>query len=253
MEERDCISFDDIGEIIGAISHRTLGVCAYSVGKAGRENLRNVKEMIIKAAHPFYADPELISDAVLGNADSIRLMALEDSEAIFLSDPAAHGTEEIMACYPGFFAVFCHRIASVIYTAGAPVLARMISEYAHMLTGIDIHPGARIGRAFAVDHGTGIVIGETAYVGNNVKMYHGVTLGALSLPRDDGGKILRGVKRHPSVMDNCIICANATILGGNTVIGEGSIIGAGCFVDCSLPRGTKYINPQSCRHRDIFP
>lgn len=252
MEEMDYVSFDDIGNIVGAISYHTLGVVAYSVGKAG-ENFGNVKEMIIKAARPFSRYPELISDKVLGSTESIGLKAREDAEAIFSSDPAAHGTEEIMACYPGFFAVFCHRIASVVYTADAPVLARMISEYAHMLTGIDIHPGARIGRAFAIDHGTGIVIGETAYVGNSVKMYHGVTLGALSFPRDGEGKILRGVKRHPSVMDNCIICANATILGGNTVIGEGSIIGAGCFVDCSLPVGTKYINPQSCRHRDIFP
>ncbi len=253
MEEKPFFTFAQIGCVLNKISVCLLGVGVFSLDRICSVSLREVRDELSSALLPFSKNADVKANEILDYVLKLRDVLREDAESIFLSDPSAHSTEEIMVCYPGFFAMFCHRIASAIYRADAPILARMISEYAHMLTGIDIHPGAVIGRGFAIDHGTGIVIGESAYIGNNVRLYHGVTLGALSFPTDSNGKILRGVKRHPSVMDNCTIYAGATILGGDTVIGEGSVIGAGCYVDCSLPPGTKYLNPLSFRHRDIFP
>ncbi|HOW40141.1 MAG TPA: serine acetyltransferase [Bacteroidales bacterium] len=160
---------------------------------------------------------------------SVKSQLLRDAQFILDSDPAAKEIEEVIAIYPGFFAIFCYRIAHILHGFGIPIIPRMITEYAHAKTGIDIHPGARIGIPFSIDHGTGIVIGETTIIGNNVKMYQGVTLGALSV---DKGKAT--VKRHPTIEDNVIMYAGSTILGGNTVVGRNCIIGGNVWLTESV-------------------
>ena len=166
-------------------------------------------------------------------------LLIDDAESIYSSDPAASCLDEVIFCYPGFFATMCYRFAHCIYLDGVTVLARFISEYAHSLTGIDIHPGARIGERFAIDHGTGVVIGETSVIGCDVRIYQGVTIGAKSFPRAEDGSLDRTKKRHPTIGDGCTVYANATILGGDTVIGDGSVIGANVWITDSVPRNSK--------------
>jgi serine O-acetyltransferase len=149
--------------------------------------------------------------------------------------PAALSKEEVILSYPFVEAIAIQRLAHRLYRDGAPIIPRMMTEWAHSRTGIDIHPGAAIGSHFFIDHGTGVVIGETCRIGNNVKIYHGVTLGARSFAKDDSGIILKGLKRHPEVKDNVTIYPNSTILGGDTIIGEGSTIGANVFLMQSVP------------------
>lgn len=168
----------------------------------------------------------------------LRHMLACDARAAFDGDPAARGCEEIIFCYPGFEALTIYRIAHELHGLGVPLIPRMLTEWAHSRTGIDIHPGARIGPALFIDHGTGVVIGETCQIAANVKLYQGVTLGALSFPRDDEGNIIRGVKRHPTIEKNVVIYANATILGGDTVIGANSVIGASVSLMRSVPPNT---------------
>lgn len=165
---------------------------------------------------------------------AIRMALLEDLQAFYKGDPAAESMEEIAACYPGFYALTVYRVAHVLYKMGVPLLPRQLTEWAHRCTGIDIHPGAVIGPSFFIDHGTGVVIGQTAVLGREVTLYHGVTLGALSTK---GGQSLKGIKRHPTLEDGVTVYANATVLGGETVIGKGSTIGANAFVTKSVPPG----------------
>jgi serine O-acetyltransferase len=148
-----------------------------------------------------------------------------DAQAALAGDPAAYSREEIIIAYPGFYAVCIYRLAHSLYEQGVPLLPRLMTEYAHEKTGIDIHPGAKIGESFFIDHGTGVVIGETASIGKNVKIYQGVTLGALSVK-----KKLQSIKRHPTIEDDVVIYANATILGGDTTIGKGSIVGGNTWI-----------------------
>ena len=159
---------------------------------------------------------------------------LEDAEAILTGDPAAVSRVEVITTYPGFYAIAVYRIAHAMHRLGAGLLARMLTEIAHGNTGIEIHPGATIGHRFCIDHGTGIVIGETVRIGNNVKMYQGVTLGALSVKKE-----MARTKRHPTIEDGVVIYAGATILGGDTVIGEGSIIGGNTWIVKSVPAGSR--------------
>ena len=165
----------------------------------------------------------------------VRAMVQTDLQASYDGDPAATGMAEIIFAYPGLFAITVYRLAHVLYTLGVPMLPRIMTEHAHSITGIDIHPGATIGKYFFIDHGTGIVVGETTVIGENVKIYQGVTLGGLSTR---GGQTLRGVKRHPTIEDNVTIYANASILGGSTVIGRDSVIGANAFITHSIPAAT---------------
>lgn len=167
----------------------------------------------------------------------LREKLKRDVQAAFDGDPAAKGLDEIIFSYPGLRAIAVHRIAHALYKLGVPVLPRIISEYAHRETGIDIHPGAQIGKSFFIDHGTGIVIGETSEIGDNVRMYHGVTLGAFSLPTEQVNE-LRYKKRHPTIEDDAIIYPNATVLGGDTVVGRGSVIGGNCWITKSVPPNT---------------
>lgn len=174
----------------------------------------------------------------------IQAVLQEDIVAAYEGDPAAKSTMEVVMSYPGFYAVVVHRIAHCLYANRAPLIPRIMSEYAHSRTGIDIHPGARIGPGFFIDHGTGVVIGETCEIGRNVKIYQGVTLGSLSFEKDEHGRPIKGVKRHPNVEDNVVIYAGATILGGQTTIGADSVIGGNVWLTHSVPPGSKVVNRQ---------
>jgi serine O-acetyltransferase len=165
-----------------------------------------------------------------------RLLSL-DVQAAFDDDPAAHHTDEIIMCYPGVFALSVHRPAHELFRLGVPLLPRMMSEYAHSATGIDIHPGASIGQSCFIDHGTGVVIGETARIGDHCTLYQGVTLGAKSFEKDQNGQLVRGAKRHPTLEDHVTLYAHATILGGDTTIGSGCVVNGGVIVTQSVPPG----------------
>jgi serine O-acetyltransferase len=167
-----------------------------------------------------------------------------DIQAAYDGDPAARSMMEVVMSYPGLFAIVVHRVAHVLYRANIPLIPRIMSEYAHSRTGIDIHPGAKIGPGFFIDHGTGVVIGETCEIGKNVKLYQGVTLGALSFEKDAEGRLVKGTKRHPNVEDNVVIYAGATILGGKTTIGANSVIGGNVWLTRSVPPETKVYNQQ---------
>ncbi len=162
-----------------------------------------------------------------------------DVEAAFEGDPAATCLEEVVLAYPGVKAVFTYRIAHLLHGLGVPLVPRIMTEFAHNETGVDIHPGATIGREFFIDHGTGVVVGETTVIGDRVKLYQGVTLGALSFPRDQRGQLVRGTKRHPTLEDDVVVYAGATILGGDTVVGRGSVIGGNVWLTTSVPPGSK--------------
>jgi serine O-acetyltransferase len=167
----------------------------------------------------------------------IRSMLAEDVQAAYDGDPAATGTAEVILAYPAILAITIYRYAHELYQMDVPLIPRIMTEHAHYLTGIDIHPGARIGRSFFIDHGTGVVIGETTDIGEHVKMYQGVTLGALSFPKDERGRLIRGYKRHPTVGNNVTIYANAIVLGGETKLGDGSVIGGSVFLTRSVDPG----------------
>jgi len=175
----------------------------------------------------------------LARLPELRSQLASDVLAAYAGDPAATGTDEIVFCYPGIYAITAYRVAHALLEIGIPVVPRMLSELAHAHTGIDIHPGATIGEAFFIDHGTGVVIGETTVIGRRVRLYQGVTLGALSVPE---GQRLRGKKRHPTIEDDVVIYANATILGGDTVIGRGAVIGGNTWVVRSVPPGARVLS-----------
>ena len=168
----------------------------------------------------------------LGRIPAVRDMVQTDLKAAYDGDPAATGMAEVIFSYPGLFAITVYRLAHELYVLKVPMIPRIMTEYAHSVTGIDIHPGATVGKYFFIDHGTGIVIGETTVIGENVKIYQGVTLGGLSTR---GGQSLRGKRRHPTIEDNVTIYANASIFGGETVIGQGAVIGASAFITKSVP------------------
>jgi serine O-acetyltransferase len=178
--------------------------------------------------------------SALAAIPEIRKILATDVRACYDGDPAAKSYDEIIFSYPGIFAVMVYRVAHRLFELQVPLLPRIMTEHAHSLTGIDIHPGARIGESFVIDHGTGVVIGETAEIGRRVRIYQGVTLGALSLPRD-AGEQLRGKKRHPTIEDDVIIYSGATILGGETVIGARSVIGGNVWITESVPPDTQVI------------
>jgi len=173
--------------------------------------------------------------AFLERIPAIREMLAGDVQAAYDGDPASFNTDEIILAYPGVLAVSVYRFAHELFTMGVPLIPRVMTEWAHTITGADIHPGAKIGRNLFIDHSTGVVIGETTEIGDNVKLYQGVTLGAMSFPKDERGRLIRGYKRHPTVQNNVVIYANATVLGGETVLGEGSVIGGSVFLTNAVP------------------
>ena len=179
-----------------------------------------------------------VAAELLRKLPDIRNLLLDDVDAAIEGDPATQSVDEIILAYPGFKCICVHRIAHELYAAKVPLMPRVMSEYAHTITGIDINPGATIGRHFFIDHGTGVVVGETAVIGDNVKLYQGVTLGALSFPKDASGKLLKGHKRHPNIEDNVTIYAESTILG-NVTIGHDSVIGGNVWLTESVPPYSK--------------
>jgi len=176
--------------------------------------------------------------ALLESLPRLRELLATDVQAAYDGDPAARGLDEIILCYPGLQAITVHRLAHELYGLDVPFIPRMMAEWSHNRTGIDIHPGATIGPSFFIDHGTGVVIGETTAIASHVKLYQGVTLGALSFPKDDSGQLVRGQKRHPTIEEGVVIYANATVLGGKTVVGARSVIGASVSLIQSIPPNT---------------
>jgi serine O-acetyltransferase len=179
-----------------------------------------------------------VTDRFLAHLPELRSQVRLDLRAAYEGDPAASGVDEILFSYPGTYAVTVYRIAHALLVEGAAMVPRMMTELAHRRTGIDIHPGAQIGASFFIDHGTGVVIGETTLIGDRVRVYQGVTLGALSVPQGEG-RPEPGKRRHPTIEDDVVIYANATILGGETIIGKGSVIGGNAFVIASVPAGSR--------------
>jgi serine O-acetyltransferase len=175
---------------------------------------------------------------LISTIPDIRTMLVEDVKAAYNGDPAALSYAEVKLAYPGLVAITSHRIAHELYKLDVPLIPRIMSEYTHSLTGIDIHPGATIGQGFFIDHGTGVVIGETSHIGNNVKIYQGVTLGAKSFPLDEHGRPIKHIQRHPTVEDGVVVYANSTILGGDTVIGKGTVVAGNVFLMQSTPPGS---------------
>ncbi len=175
-----------------------------------------------------------ICDAFMQNLPQIKALLLKDIIALYNGDPAAKCHEEVLLCYPGFYAISIYRLAHQLYQLKVPFLPRIMTEFAHEKTGIDIHAGATIGEYFFIDHGTGIVIGETTVIGDHVKLYQGVTLGAKSFELDEDGNPIKNIKRHPNIGNNVIIYANATILGGNTFIGDNCVIGGNVWLTHSV-------------------
>ena len=188
---------------------------------------------------------------VLAEVPVLRGLLVEDVRAAYDGDPAAQSYDEILFCYPGVMAVCCHRLAHVMHLLGVPLVPRMIAEWSHRRTGIDIHPGAVIGPGFFIDHGTGVVIGETCEIHGHVKLYQGVTLGAKSFARDGEGRLVRHTKRHPTIERDVVIYSNATVLGGDVTVGAGSVIGAGVTLTKSVPENTQVtVDKPSLRFRE---
>ncbi len=223
----------------------------YSMGQTVSVLFDQLSEQICHSVRHdcFRYDQECSECAEKGNEDSLaflesipalREILSTDVAAAYAGDPAAKSFDEIIFSYPGIFALMVYRVAHKLHELAVPLLPRIMTEYAHSVTGIDIHPGAEIGERFVIDHGTGVVIGETTSIGKNVRIYQGVTLGALSLPLDAGDRF-RGVKRHPTIQDDVIIYSGATILGGETVIGARSVIGGNVWLTDSVPPDTKVI------------
>ena len=217
---------------------------AFIYHNLSRESLKSLKSFNNKQG-----DDEKLTDrsieitfAILKKIPEIREKLRGDVRAAYEGDPAAKGLEEIIISYPGVDAVAVYRVAHELHLLKVPLIPRIMTEYAHSKTGIDIHPGATIGENFFIDHGTGVVIGETTEIGNNVRIYQGVTLGALSIKTDASGKIERGKKRHPTIKDDVIIYAGATILGGKTVVGEHSVVGGSVWLTESVPPHSVLIN-----------
>ncbi|TWU24167.1 Serine acetyltransferase [Novipirellula galeiformis] len=186
----------------------------------------------------FEAKGQTMAIELLKRIPELRRILATDVQAAFDGDPACQTTDEVVFCYPGFEAITVYRIAHQLVKLDVPFIPRMMTEWAHKQTGIDIHPGATIGDHFFIDHGTGVVIGETCEIGRRVKLYQGVTLGALSFKTDDDGQLIRGSKRHPTIEDGVVVYANATILGGKTTIGKDSVIGSSVWI-------TKSVGPQT--------
>jgi len=216
---------------------RTLDGALQSLGEQIDRELRLALESVESGQPERAGQAAKITREFAARLPRVRALLETDILAAYKGDPAAHSIDEVLFCYPGIFAVLRHRLAHELYELGAPLAARIIAEIAHSDTGIDIHPGAKIGSSFFIDHGTGVVIGETAVIGQNVRLYQGVTLGAKRFAVDDHGALLKGAPRHPIIEDDVVIYAGATILGRVT-IGRGSTIGGNVWLTRSVPAGS---------------
>ena len=206
--------------------------------EVGRALVHVQQTLRIHGEHVDSPCPVALTDLFLNTLPQLQQILRTDVQAAFDGDPAARTSDEILLCYPGIEAVLMHRVAHELHRLQIPYLPRILAEWAHRETGIDIHPGAIIGSRFFIDHGTGVVIGETSEIGNGVTLYQGVTLGAWSFPRDEQGNLIRGTKRHPTLEDDVTVYSNATVLGGTTVVGKGSQIGSSVTLGRSIPANT---------------
>jgi serine O-acetyltransferase len=219
----------DVEKTIKSI-FRLLFPAANSYSDTGNDNsLSHSRILLVGLLIGLTDDKEIVAEKFFSQLEDLKKTLLKDAEFILESDPAATQLIEVIAIYPGFLAIFCYRIANALANLSIPLLPRMITEYSHKVTGIDIHPHAQIGCPFAIDHGTGIVIGETTNIGNYVKLYQGVTLGALSVDKSKASK-----KRHPTIEDNVVLYSGCTILGGQTVVGRNCIIGGNVWLTESI-------------------
>ncbi len=213
------------------------------------DSVASTLQELLRHLLPSAADAARVADELMAALPAIRIRLYADAEALHRMDPAAQNVDEVFLAYPGFLATICHRVAQPLWLAQVPIMPRLITEWAHERTGVDLHPGAVIGERFAIDHGTGIVVGETARIGNDVRLYQGVTLGALRV-----SKRLANVQRHPTIEDDVTVYANATILGGRTVIGRGSVIGGNVWLTHSVPPGSIVTHAVPTeRQREDFP
>jgi serine O-acetyltransferase len=221
-----------LGNTLNSVYSRLTG----EVEKSLKYICRKIKECPADVCH---TRAQLVVKEVLEKIPETRALLSGDIQAAYDGDPAAMSAEEVILSYPCVLAITTYRIAHELYLRGVPLVPRIMSEHIHSLTGIDIHPGAKIGKNFFIDHGTGVVIGETTEIGDNVKLYQGVTLGALSFPKDEKGHIIKGRKRHPTVGNNVIIYSGATLLGADAIIGDNVVIGGNVWITSPVSSGTK--------------
>jgi serine O-acetyltransferase len=240
-----------VGDLIDGLHDKLMRQIARALRHEDRV-VKQIKECVEDT--DYEAKGQAMAIAFLERIPALRELLATDAQAAYDGDPACKSIDEVVFCYPGLEAITVHRIAHELRRLGVPFIPRMMSEWAHKETGIDIHPGATIGRHFFIDHGTGVVIGETCDIGDHVKIYQGVTLGALSFATDNDGNLVRGHKRHPTIEDRVVIYASATILGGKTVVGHNSVIGSSVWLTHSVePHTTVTMEKPRLRIRAEIP
>ena len=240
---RDGLHFGNVTYHVGDLIDRLHDTLTAQIGRALRHDA--VKHAAVQEEkcsaqqmRDFEAQGQAIAVAFLEQLPELRKVLAMDVQAAYDGDPACKSLDEVIFCYPGLDAITIYRLAHLLHDLGVPLIPRMMTEWAHSRTGIDIHPGAKIGYHFFIDHGTGVVVGETTEIGQWVKLYQGVTLGALSFATDGEGNLVRGTKRHPTIGDRVVVYANATILGGNTVVGHDSVVGSSVWLTRSVAPGS---------------
>jgi serine O-acetyltransferase len=235
---RDGLHLGNVTYHVGDLIDRLHDSLTVQIGRALRHETAKNGHCDPSQIHDFEAQGQAKAVAFLEELPDLRKILAMDVQAAYDGDPACKSLDEVIFCYPGLDAITVYRLAHLLHELKVPLIPRMMTEWAHGRTGIDIHPGAKIGRYFFIDHGTGVVVGETTEIGNWVKLYQGVTLGALSFTTDVEGNLVRGTKRHPTLEDRVVVYANATILGGNTLIGHDSIVGSSVWLTRSVAPGS---------------
>jgi serine O-acetyltransferase len=248
FRRREGLHHGNIGYYVGDLIDRLHDRLTTQIGRALRHEAGATSDC--ESREDFEALGQAKTLQFLDQLPELRSVLATDVQAAFDGDPACRSPDEVIFCYPGLEAITVYRLAHLLHELGIPFIPRMMTEWAHSRTGIDIHPGATIGDYFFIDHGTGVVIGETSEIGRHVKLYQGVTLGALSFPTDGDGQLVRGQKRHPTIEDRVVIYANATILGGRTVVGHDSVIGSSVWITSSVaPHTTVLLERPKLRMR----
>ncbi|MBL9162869.1 MAG: serine acetyltransferase [Planctomycetaceae bacterium] len=249
---REGLHHGNIGYYVGDLVDRLHDRLTTQIGRALRHDAGATSDC--DSAEDFEALGQAKTIQFLDQLPEIREILATDVQAAYDGDPACKSPAEVIFCYPGLEAITVYRLAHLLHELSIPFIPRMMSEWAHSRTGIDIHPGATIGRYFFIDHGTGVVVGETSHIGEHVKLYQGVTLGALSFPTDEDGQLVRGQKRHPTLEDGVVVYANATILGGRTVVGHHSVIGSSVWLTRTVaPHTTVVLETPNLRLRHDTP
>ncbi|MEO0531401.1 MAG: serine O-acetyltransferase [Planctomycetota bacterium] len=240
--QREGLHRGNIGYYVGDLLDQLHDKLTKQIGRALRhEAVRDGVVGDCESAADYEALGQAKTMLFLDRLPELRETLATDVQAAYDGDPACKGADEVIFCYPGLEAVTVQRLAHLLYDLDIPFVPRMMTEWAHCRTGIDIHPGATIGPYFFIDHGTGVVIGETCVIGSHVKLYQGVTLGALSFPTDEEGSLVRNTKRHPTIEDRVVVYANATILGGETVVGHDSVVGSSVWLTASVEPHSKIV------------